>query len=282
MKFLVVGSPVGHSLSPAMMTAAIRSAGLQATYEAREIPGERWPAAMVDLHAEGIAGLNVTVPHKEGALAGAADATATARAIGAANTLVRSDDGWLADNTDGPGFLAWVDEAGLGDALGREALVLGAGGSARAVVWALLEAGCPRVRIANRTRERAERLAASVAAAVPGAAGRVTVESPVAGGVPVAPGGGLVVNCTSLGLRPDDPSPLPEEALEGTGGILDLVYPETQLVRSARSVGQPAADGLGLLVAQGARSFEIWTGRPADRSAMQAAIRIELDRRRKG
>lgn len=266
--FLVVGSPVAHSLSPAMMRAAFAAMGFDARYEAREVPPARWPAAMAELHREGIAGANVTLPHKEGAVAGAIDVTPVAQAIGAANVLVRRDDGWMADNTDGPGFLAWIRGEGAGELLGREALVLGAGGSARAVVWALLEAGCPRVRVANRSRLRADALARA-------APGRIRPEPP---GRP-APRGGLVVQCTSLGLAPGDPLPIAPGLLEGAAHVVDLVYPDPPLVRAARGCGLVAVDGLGLLVAQGALSVACWTGRVPDAGVMHRAALEEIHRR---
>jgi shikimate dehydrogenase len=251
-----------------MMTAAFAAACIDARYEAREIAPERWPAAMASLHREGIAGANVTLPHKEGALAAALEATDVARAIGAANVLVRREDGWLADNTDGPGFLECLRAEGAERLLQREALVLGAGGSARAVVWALLTAGCPRVRVANRSRTRADAL-------VRAAPGRVVSEGP---GGP-APKGGLVVQCTSLGLVADDPLPLAGDLLEGAGRVVDLVYPDTPLVRAARARGIPASDGLGLLVAQGALAFERWTGKRPDARVLRDAAEAELRRR---
>lgn len=266
--YVVVGSPVAHSLSPAMMRAAFADLGVAATYEAREIPPERWSTAPAELHREGIAGVNVTVPHKEGALAAARDASPAAREIGAANVLVRRDDGWDADNTDGPGFLAWVGELGARELLAQEALVLGAGGSARAVVWALLRAGCPRVRVANRSRVRADALARA-------APGRIRIELP--GGA--APRGGLVVQCTSLGLRDGDPLAIPVERLEGAARLLDLVYPDPPLVRAARAAGVPAEDGLGLLVAQGVLSVGRWLGATPDAGVMRAAAEAELRRR---
>jgi shikimate dehydrogenase len=270
-RYLVLGDPVAHSLSPVMMTAAFRAAGVDATYEARRIPAGEWEGVLAALYAEGVAGGNVTVPHKARALAGAAHATDTARAIGAANTLVRRGDGWEADNTDGPGFLDWVAELGDRALLAREALVLGAGGSARAVVWALLHAGCPRVRVANRTIARAEELAAALRRG----AGGIVAEAP--GGA--APGGGLVVNCTSLGLHPGDAPPLAPQRLAGAARFLDLVYPDPPGARAAREAGVPAADGAGLLVAQGARSFARWTGREADVAAMRAAVDDAIRRR---
>lgn len=264
-RYLVVGSPVAHSLSPAMMSAAFAAAGIDASYEAREIPPSDWPSEMDALHDEGIAGVNVTVPHKHGALAGAREGSATASAIGAANTLIRLENGWRADNTDGPGFLAWVEELDAAGLLEREALVLGAGGSARAIVWALRHAGCPRVRLANRTRARAQELASE----------HVHVEAPGER----APDGGLVVNCTSLGLGADDPAPIDAERLRGAGYYLDLVYPDPPGIRSAAAAGVPSADGLGLLVAQGALSFERWTGVAPDRARMREAAGSELRRR---
>ncbi len=275
MRFLVVGSPVHHSLSPAMMTAAFRAAGLEATYEAREIRPSRWPAALAELHAEGIAGANVTVPHKRGALDGAVAATAVAQEIGASNTLIRRDDGWLADNTDGPGFIDWVRSLHLEEAARREVLLLGAGGSARAVLWALRQMGAERVRVANRTVDRAREMVASVGGE--GGATRITVESLERPAVPVA---GLIMNCTSLGLRPDDVSPMGEADLSAAAAVLDLVYPDPPLVRAARRAGVFAADGRDLLVAQGALSLERWTGRSPDRVRMKEAIEAERARRR--
>jgi shikimate dehydrogenase len=264
-KFLVVGSPVAHSLSPVMMKAAFRAAGLEATYEAREIAPEDWAEAMDDLWRGGVQGVNVTVPHKERALASATDVSAVAEAIGAANVLTRGDDGWRADNTDGPGFRDWIEELGRGSLLEREVLVLGAGGSARAVVWAALAAGSYRVRVACRTRKRGLALAKRHA-------DRIDVEE---FGVD-PPAGGLVVNCTPLGLSSGDPLPLPVDAIARAGLVVDLVYPETPLVRAARAAGVAAEDGVGLLVAQGVLSFGRWTGGVADPKVMRMAVEEEL------
>ncbi len=270
MKLLVVGSPIGHSLSPVMMTAALQSARLEGTYEAREIPSERMPAALAELHEEGVAGLNVTLPHKEVALTAAVEATARAREIRAANALVRLADGWLADNTDGPGFLDWLTGLGRPDLLDREAVVLGAGGAARAAVWALLKGRCPAVRLVNRTRARADAIAAAWG-------GRVRSEAMDA--LQAEPPTGLVVNGTSLGMRAEDPPPASLEWLSRAAQILDVVYPETALVRAARERGIPAEDGVRFLVAQGARSYALWTGVAPDKRVMLAAIRTELERR---
>lgn len=270
MNFLVIGSPVVHSLSPVMMRAALRAAQLEASYEAREISRERMPAALAELHDEGIAGLNVTLPYKEVALAAAVEATERARAIRAANTLVRLANGWLADNTDGPGFLDWLTGLGRPALLGGEAVVLGAGGAARAAVWALLKSGCPGIRLVNRTAARADAIAAEWGQRVRS----VRMET-----LRAAPPAGLVVNCTSLGMRAGDSLPLPPELLSRAAQFLDVVYPETALARAARERGVPAEDGVRFLVAQGARSLALWTGRAPEKRVMLSAIRAELARR---
>jgi shikimate dehydrogenase len=267
-KLVLLGHPVAHSLSPAMMTAALRSAGIEGTYEARDVPPPLGAKTLDALLDEDVRGASVTVPHKEAALSLASDSSAAARAIGAANVLVSVGRGWHAENTDGPGFLEWIGAIDAARARVHDAVVLGAGGSARAVIWALLEAGAARVRVVNRTRARAAALERAFS-------GRAIVADP--GEISE---GALLVHCTSLGLRAGDPLPLPEESIARVGCVLDLVYPDTELVRVARGRGVPAEDGVGLLVAQGALAFEAWTGREADRRAMHDAARGEALRRR--
>jgi shikimate dehydrogenase len=247
-----------------MMTAALAHEGIDATYTALEISADEWDERLAALHEAGVQGLNVTIPHKERALATGSVVSPAASAIGAANTLTRHADGWSADNTDGPGFLDWIDALGARAAAERGALVLGAGGAARAVVWALREIGCRGIRVANRTLARARSLEGA------------SVEPWGAS----APEGGIVIQCTSVGLSPTDPSPIEPERLAGVAFGLDLVYPETAFVRAARAAGASAADGVGLLVAQGARSFHVWTGRSPDRALMERVIRSEIERRK--
>ncbi len=267
MKLVLLGHPVAHSLSPAMMDAAYRASGVRGTYEARDVPPPLELHTLDALRAENVRGANVTVPHKEAALVLAMDVSATASAIGAANVLVHASGGWRAENTDGPGFLEWMGGVEAAQARVQRAVVLGAGGSARAVVWALLEAGAESVRIVNRTRARAESLAHAFA-------GHVVLSDP-----DEIPEDALLVNCTSLGLLAGDPLPIAESRIERAGCVLDLVYPETALVRAARGNDVPAEDGLGLLVAQGALAFAMWTGRAPDRAAMREGARDELLRR---
>ncbi len=270
----VLGWPVAHSRSPAMHNAALAALEMEDwRYQLLPVPPERFAETVRALPGAGFAGANVTIPHKTAALALADSASDAAKAIGAANTLMFAPDGAIAaQNTDAPGFLAAL---GISPE-GMSALVLGAGGSARAIVWALREAGASEVSIWNRTPERARALASDL--------GARAVEAPGAADV--------LVNCTSVGLE-SGPASLKQSA-SGTQGlnlpaitfdqvgnyshVVDLVYSSTPtpLLAAARSHGVRAVDGLEVLLAQGALSFELWTGRQAPLEVM----REELERRR--
>jgi shikimate dehydrogenase len=256
----VAGWPVAHSRSPAIQNAALAAAGLTGwRYLQLPLPPERFAETVRALPDAGFRGINVTIPHKEAALALADEATEVARAVGAANTLTFLESGAVhADNTDVPGLL----EALPADPAGMSALVLGAGGAARAAVHALRQAGAADVMVWNRTRERAERLVADLG-------GRV-VDAPE----PAL----LVINATSVGLRETDPTfkslPIEADTLGVGSYVADLVYRPggTQLQADAKRRGATVVTGLEILVAQGAASFERWTGKTAPREAMRAAV----------
>lgn len=255
----VLGWPVAHSRSPAMHNAALAELGLTGwRYQRLPVPPERFQETVRALGAAGFRGANVTIPHKEAALALADSASEAARAIGAANTLTFSGDGEIhAENTDAPGLIAALPSA---PAPGSTALVLGAGGSARAVAWALRQAGA-EVRIWNRTAARAAQVAADL--------GVYAVDG--------AEPADLLVNCTSVGLR--DPSstfkelPTSVESLRTYATVVDLVYiPQgTELLTIAAREGCAVVNGLEILVRQGALSLETWTGLPAPVDVMRAA-----------
>jgi shikimate dehydrogenase len=257
----VLGWPVAHSRSPAMQNAALRAAGLPAwRYQLLPVPPARLAETVRALAPAGFRGANVTIPHKEAALALADAPTERARAIGAANTLLFEADGTIrADNTDGP---ALIDALPVSVA-GCSALVLGAGGSARAAVWALREAGAERVSIWNRTPERARTLAADLGAEPVGRIANADV----------------LVNCTSIGLDADrdlfKQLGVGADVLTSLSCVVDFVYAatETRLIQAARSRSLPVVDGLELLVRQGALSFTQFTGRPAPLARMRAAAR---------
>jgi len=257
----VLGWPVAHSLSPAIQNAALRAAGLgHWRYQLLPVPPELFAETVTALAVAGLRGANVTIPHKHAALKLASEATASARVIGAANTLVFDDTGAIrADNTDAPALVEALPFA----MQGRTALVLGAGGSARAAVWALLGAGARGVRVWNRTPERAQRLCAELGA------------TPVS----AAAAADLLVHCTSVGLDgSEDPFaqlPIGPADVAGFGCVVDYVYrgeQETALARAARARSIPTVDGLELLIGQGALSFERFTGRTAPVEAMRAAV----------
>jgi shikimate dehydrogenase len=259
----VLGWPVGHSRSPPIQNAALRAAGLDGwRYQPLPVPPELLRETTTALPGAGFRGANVTIPHKQAALALASTASETASAIGAANTLTFDDATGAshAANTDAPAII----DALPFDAAGRTALVLGAGGSARAAVWALLDAGAAEVRVWNRTPERARELCAELG-----------------GGIPVerADPAEILVHCTSSGLDASvsmfKSLPLGADDLGGYDCVVDLVYTDngTPLVNAARDRGLPAIDGLELLVRQGALSFELFTGVPAPVEAMRAAAR---------
>lgn len=266
----VIGSPVRHSLSPAMHNAAFHALGLDWVYVAFEVAPGAVGAALAGMRALGLGGLSVTLPHKASALVEVDEATAAARAIGAVNTIVPVEDGRLrGDNTDGAGFLATLAEEGF-DPAGRTCAVLGAGGAARAVVHALAGAGAAEVVVVNRTPERGvETAALAGGAGRPGGAGEL-------GGVD------LVVNATPLGLAGRDPATLPVDPTVLRRGqlLVDLVPNPavTPLMRAAAGRGVRVAGGLGMLVHQGALAFELWTGRPAPVEVMRAAAAGALGR----
>jgi shikimate dehydrogenase len=261
----VLGWPVAHSRSPAMQNAALAELGLHDWhYQQLPVPPELFADTTRALGQSGFVGANVTIPHKQAALALADSASAAARAIGAANTLTFAEDGAIAaENTDAPGLIAALEESPRG----ASALVLGAGGSARAAVWALAQAGAARVMIHNRTHERAERLAREL--------GGEAVAAPRPAD--------LLVNCTSVGLQPErgelERLGLSEARLGDFALVVDLVYREgepTELLSAAREHGARTVDGLEILVAQGALSFELWTGRAAPLQVMREAARAVL------
>ncbi len=265
----VIGRPVGHSRSPALFAHWLTSLGLRGHYVPVEVAPERLADALCALATLGFRGVNVTVPLKEAALALADRASDRAAAIGAANTLTFGDDGIHADNTDGHGFLQNLRQGAPGwDPTRGPAAVLGAGGAARAVLASLLDAGAPEIRLANRTRARAEALAAAFGP-------RVAVRDwPDAGAM--LDGAATLVNATALGMAGQPPLDVDFSALSPGAVVADLVYVplETPLLAAARARGGVAVDGLGMLIHQAVPGFERWFGATpvADEAARRAAF----------
>jgi shikimate dehydrogenase len=258
----VIGHPVAHSRSPDMQTAALSDLGLAGewTYGAIDVAPEDFEATIAELSAAGeYAGVNITVPHKEAALAMADEASEGARAIGAANTVSFRDGQIFADNTDAGGLLRALPH--LPD--GERALVLGAGGAARAAIWALADVGA-KVDVWNRTRSKGEELAAHFKVGF--------VEQPDPADY------ALIVNTTAVGLAGEDAFaalPLAADSFVPGQVVLDMVYTEepSALLAAAAAAGATTVDGLEMLVQQGALSLRIWTGEEPSIEAMRTAVR---------
>jgi shikimate dehydrogenase len=260
-RLAVLGAPVAHSRSPAIHNAAFAALDMDGewSYEAIEVSPDQFEQRVRAMAGEGFVGANVTVPHKGAALLVSERRSGVAREIGAANTLTFEEDEIRADNTDAQGLMESLPESPAG----RRALVLGAGGAARAVVWALTREGA-EVSVWNRTPERAAKLCAEL--------GGEVVENPGPGDYE------LIVNSTSVGLHGEDPFddlPLARDWFGFSQTVVDLVYGErkSNLLDVAGEAGAAVVDGLEVLVRQGAASFRIWTGVDPPIDVMREAAR---------
>lgn len=265
----VIGWPINHSRSPRLHGHWLARYGIAGHYVPMAVrPGEL-AAALAAQRQLGFRGTNVTIPHKEEALALASEVTEAARIIGAANTLVHlPEGGFRADNTDGMGFLANLrQEVPAWDPRSGPALVLGAGGAARGVVWALLDAGAPEVRLANRSRDRAIALRDSFGPKV------VAIDWAEAGDA--VAGAAVIVNTTSVGMGGKGDLPVSLDLAEAGALVTDIVYTPlvTPLLAAARARGLATVDGLGMLLHQAAPGFEAWFGRKPEVDAeLRAAV----------
>jgi shikimate dehydrogenase len=263
----VCGFPIGHSKSPVLFAHWFREHCIGGHYVPLRVAPEAFSTVLRALPLAGFRGVNVTVPHKRAALALADRASGAARVIGAANTLTFEDGAIAADNSDAFGFIAnlragapdWEPSAG-------PAVLLGAGGAARAAAYVLLERGAPALRIANRTRARAEEIAADLG-------GPIEVVD-WAAREDALDGAAIIVNATSLGMLAKPPLALRLDAASRTALVTDMVYNplETPLLAAARSRGMPVVDGLGMLLHQARPGFRAWFGAdPEVTAALRAA-----------
>jgi shikimate dehydrogenase len=273
----LIGWPVGHSVSPPMHNAAFAALGLDWCYVPLPVPLEpatRIGDAVRGLRALGLRGANVTVPHKQAVMPYLDQLTPAAQAIGAVNTIrIEADGQLLGDNTDAPGFVADLRDHGV-DPTGQRVLVLGAGGSARAVVYGLAAAGSRAITICNRTWAKANSLATEMQALFPACPMLVTdFSEPLAA---LSADADLIVNSTSLGMTPHvDGLPWATDvAFRPSQTVYDLIYnpPQTRLLQKASADGAQAIGGLGMLIWQGAIAFEIWTGSAAPVDVMRRTV----------
>ncbi len=263
----VIGDPISHSRSPRLHGHWLRRYGIDGAYVPLHIRPDDLAEALKLLPRMGFVGANVTIPHKEDVFHLADERTARAEAVEAANTLVFKDGRIIADNTDGLGFLASLQQGAPGWSPSEPAFVLGAGGAARGVIAALLDSGVPRVTLANRTKARADGLGALFGSTVSTVEWAKIHEK--------LGGHGLLVNTTSLGMTGGAPLDLALENLASGTVVTDIVYTplQTPLLKSAAARGNPTVDGLGMLLHQAVPGFTAWFGvEPVVDEALRQAV----------
>jgi len=264
----VLGWPVSHSRSPRLHGHWLEALGLDGAYLPLPVHPDRFAGAVRALADLGFRGANVTIPHKQAAFAVCDSVDASARRAGAVNTLVFRDGRIEGSNTDGFGFLESVREQAPGwQPQAGPAVLLGAGGAARAIAAALLDAGCPGVTLVNRSRVRAEALARAIGGAI------------AVADVPPISEAALLVNTTSLGMEGQPPLVLDLASLPASAVVADIVYVplETPLLAAARARGLAAVDGLGMLLHQARPGFEAWFGAaPRVDAALRAVVAADI------
>ena len=269
-RVVLIGHPVAHSLSAAMQQAAFDSAGIDARYELWDRAPIALPDAIEEVRGDDFLGANVTIPHKERVVPLIDKLTEEAQATGAVNTLTREGRRLVGHNTDVPGFNVALDKLVGRQKMPRQAVVLGAGGGARAVVYGLIRAGFQRVIVFNRHLHRAEGLVKHFGRSASHMDLKAMpwhdsiIESELAKTK-------VLINATSIGLT-SDVSPVPAEPLHDELLVLDLIYSKTRLLRDAQAAGATVADGELMLLHQGAAAFTLWTGQPAPLELMQAKL----------
>ena len=263
----VYGSPIAHSASPAMHNAAFAALGLNWRYLAFEVDPKNLRAAIAGAKAMNFAGLNLTVPHKLLAVALVDALDESAKKWGAVNTILFNEKGATGFNTDADAIVTSLREDLKVEVRGAKVLLLGAGGAGRTAALKLASDNVAELFLVNRTPSKAEEIAGEIK--------RQFCQVKVSTGYPNG-GVDLILNATSLGLKHDDVSPLDEKqfALTQSRAVYDMIYrpAETTLLRAAKAAGCQTANGLGMLLHQGAKAFELWTGRPAPRDVMRRAL----------
>jgi shikimate dehydrogenase len=269
-RVVLIGHPVAHSLSGAMQQAAFDQLGIDAVYELWDRAPASLAEAVTELRTEDFLGANVTIPHKERVVAQVDRMTDEAHATGAVNTITKEGKKLVGHNTDVAGFKIALDKLVGRQKMPRHAVVLGAGGGARAVVYSLIREGFQRVIVFNRHLHRGESLVKHFARSSSHMDLRAMPwhESIIESELSKTK---ILVNATSIGLL-DDVSPIPAEILPPDLLVLDMIYKQTRLLRDAASAGCTTSDGGTMLLNQGAAAFALWTGQPAPLDVMQAAL----------
>jgi shikimate dehydrogenase len=278
-RYLVIGDPIAHTLSPAIHGTVFEALGIDETYGALRVPRAGLRGFLENVRESKVRGFNITQPHKRDVIPFLDEIEEEARLCGAVNTVLVREGRLLGFNTDMGGLLASLKEVGRGFR-GEDVVVLGAGGASRSVVFKALQEGAASVLVLGRRLERAEELAASAQAVVPSGAVRAGIFSPEAMSATVSRAG-ILINATPLGMSgigEDFPSLEFLKALPPGTPVCDLIYnpPETSLLRRARELGHPTLNGLGMLIYQGILADELFLGRELDRPALYKTVRQKL------
>ncbi|WP_372795111.1 shikimate dehydrogenase [Pontiella sp.] len=274
--FAVLGHPIGHTLSPVMHNASMQELEFDGIYLALDVHPDRLMDVLPSMALMGFAGVNLTVPHKEIAFRGLEKLDASAKLFGAANTVEFTADGMVGHNTDGYGFLKALEEAFGKTVEGDAVFVLGCGGAGRAAALQAAVKGAKSLVLADIDAERVQRLEDEIKSLAPDIEIFQALEKEKQ--LELCRECDLVVQASPVGMKKDDPSLLPPEAFKEGQRAFDLIYmyPETAFLTTAREAGAQIANGLGMLLHQGARAFEIWTGTepsvPAMRKALEDAV----------
>jgi shikimate dehydrogenase len=272
--FAVLGHPIGHTLSPPMQNAAIAAMGLNARYVAFDVTPESLPKVLRAAQTMGIQGLNLTIPLKEIAYRTVDSLAPSAAPLGSVNTIEFLPDGTLrGHSTDGDGFLDALQEDFGMDVAGKSVCVLGPGGAGRAIAIACARAGAAAVRITGRRDEQVSQVADDARAA--GCPQVQKLAAPMSEWAQLAQGADILVQCTPVGMRDGDPPVIPTEAITPNQIVAELIYrPETTpTMNAAIAAGARTANGLSMLLHQGARSLHIWTGKEVPTDTMRQALR---------
>ncbi|NLX25647.1 MAG: shikimate dehydrogenase [Lentisphaerae bacterium] len=270
--FAVIGHPIGHTLSPIMHNASMQEIGFDGIYLALDVHPDELMEVLAAMAKMGFAGVNLTVPHKEIAFRGLAKLDASARLLGATNTVEFTEDGLIGHNTDGYGFLMALEESFGKTVVDDAVFVLGCGGAGRAVALMAAKEGARSLVLADIDAERVQKLNDEIGGLTPNVVVRQALDR--ATQVALCRECDLVVQASPVGIKKEDPSLLPPEAFRAGQRAFDLIYmyPETTILTTAREAGAQIANGLGMLLHQGARAFKIWTGVQPSIEAMRSAL----------
>ncbi len=267
--YAVLGQPIQHTHSPPMHNAALRALEMDAVYLPYEVAPDQLMEVLHAMRAMGFGGVNLTIPHKEVAFAGITDLDESAQLVGAVNTVQFTEAGLKGFSTDGYGILQAIEEAFGISVKGRSVSVVGCGGAGRSMALVCAREGAASITLWNRTPARAEQVAAEI--------GDVPVQlvTDLEADAAVIRASELIIQATSVGMKPGDSSPLPADCFREGQKLIDTIYvlEETPIMQLARSAGAEAVNGLGMLLHQGAKSFEIWTGVPAPVEVMRESLR---------